>query len=54
MAEENQVMKGPQQIMKEPQGEATQVQQVTTKNPKKVRGWLRAIVRREKRRNKRN
>ena len=49
MAEENQVTKEPQgevqQIMKEPQ-------RVTTKNPKKVElvgGWLRAIVRREKR-----
>ena len=39
MAEENQVQqvtKEPQQIMKGPQGEAAQVQQVTTKNPKKV------------------
>ena len=38
MAEENQVqqvMKEPQQIRKEPQGEASQVQ-VSTKNPKKV------------------
>ena len=48
MAEEN-------QVMKEPQGEAQQItkepQRVTTKNPKKVeagKGWLRAIVRREK------
>ena len=48
MAEENQVMKGPQQIMNKPQGEATQLQRVTTKNPKLVRGWLRAIERREK------
>ena len=36
MAEENQVTKGPQQITKEPQGEAAQVQRVTTKNPRKV------------------
>ena len=44
MAEENQVKKEPQQqitkepqrVMKELQGKATQVQQVTTKNPKKV------------------
>ena len=36
MAEENQVMKELQQITKEPQGEAAQVQRVTTKNPKKV------------------
>ena len=53
MAEENQVTKELQQIMKEPQGEAAQVQQVTTKNPKKVEAGkrlLRAIVRREKRR----
>ena len=41
-------MKGPQQIMKEPQGEAAQqpsgvqpVQQVTTKNPKKVEAGKR-------------
>ena len=33
MAEEQQVMKEPQQVMKEPQ----QVQQVTTKNPNKVK-----------------
>ena len=32
MAEENQV----QQVTKEPQSEAAQAQQVTTKNPKKV------------------
>ena len=53
-----QIPKEPQQIMKEPQGKATQVQRVTTKNPKKkwklVTGWLTAIIRREKRRNKRN
>ena len=36
MAEENQVTKELQQIMKEPQGKAAQVQRVTTKNPKKV------------------
>ena len=46
MAEENQVMKEPQQqvtkepqrVMKEPQGEP---QQVTTKNPKKVEAGKR-------------
>ena len=38
MAEENQVMKEPQQIRKEPQGE---VQRVTTKNPKKVEAGKR-------------
>ena len=41
MAEENQVTKKPQQITKEPQGEAPQVQQVTTKNPKKVEAFKR-------------
>ena len=41
MAEENQVTKEPQQITKEPQGEAAQVQQVTTKNPKKVEAGKR-------------
>ena len=41
MAEENQVMKEPPQIMKEPQDEATQVQRVTTKNPKKVEAGKR-------------
>ena len=41
MAEENQVTKELQQIMKEPQGEATQVQRVTTKNPKKVEAGKR-------------
>ena len=41
MAEENQVMKEAQQITKEPQGEATQVQRVTTKNPKKVEAGKR-------------
>ena len=71
MAEENrvepqQITKEPQQTTKEPQGKAAQlpsgaqpVQGVTTKNPKKVeagRGWLRTIVRKEKRRkeNKQN
>ena len=41
MAEENQVMKGLQQITKERQGEAAQVQRVTTKNPKKVESGKR-------------
>ena len=41
MAEENQVTKEPQQIMKEPQGEAAQVQRVTTKNPKKIEAGRR-------------
>ena len=41
MAEENQVTKEPQQVMTEPQGEATQVQQVTTKDPKKVEAGKR-------------
>ena len=48
MAEENQAMKEPQQITKEPQqikkepqSEATQVQRVTTKNPKKVEAGKR-------------
>ena len=36
MAEENQVRKEPQQVTKEPQGKATQAQQVTKKNLKKV------------------
>ena len=36
MAEENQVTKELQQITKEPQGKAAQVQRVTTKNPQKV------------------
>ena len=31
----------PQQITKEPQGEATQVQRITTKNPKKVEAGKR-------------
>ena len=56
MAEENQVQqvtKEPQQgpagpaipaVMKEPQGEAVQAQQVTTKNPKKVEGGKRLAV----------
>ena len=66
MAEEpQQITKEPQQITKEvttePQRVTKEPQRVTTKNPKKVesrkklvRGWLRAIVRREKRRNKQN
>ena len=41
MAEENQVTKELLQIMKEPQGEATQVQRVTMKNPKKVEAGKR-------------
>ena len=41
MAEENQVTKVLQQIMKEPQGKAAQVQRVTTKNPKKVEAGKR-------------
>ena len=41
MAEENQVTKEPQQITKEPRGEAAQVQRVTTKNPKKVEAGKR-------------
>ena len=42
MAEENQVIKEPrQQITKEPQGEAAQVQRITTKNPKKVEAGKR-------------
>ena len=41
MAEENQVSKEPQQIMKEPQGKAAQVQRVTTKNAKKVEAGKR-------------
>ena len=46
MAEENQVVKEPQQqVAKEPQGEAQQVtkepQRVTTKNPKKVEAGKR-------------
>ena len=41
MAEENQVMKEPQQITKKPQGEAAQVQRVTTKNPNKVEAGKR-------------
>ena len=50
MAEENQVTKGPQQITKEPQGKAAQVQQVTTKNPKKVEAGKRlAEINRKKR-----
>ena len=50
MAEENQVQQGPtgptvpaepQQVMKEPQGEAVQAQRVTTKDPKKVEAGKR-------------
>ena len=48
MAEENQVTKEPQQITKEtqqitkePQDQPTQVQRVTTKNPKKVEAGKR-------------
>ena len=41
MAEENQVTKEPQQITKEHQGEAAQVQRVPTKNPKKVEAGKR-------------
>ena len=56
MAKENQVTKELQQITKEPQRVTKEPQRVTTKNPKKVeageRGWLKAIVRREKQRNK--
>ena len=47
----------PQQITKEPQNVMKEPQRVTTKNPKKVelvRGWLRAIVRREKQRKEKN
>ena len=60
MAEENQVQqvtKELQQIMKEPQGEATQppsgaqpVQQVTTKNLKKVEAGKRLAVHNHKKR----
>ena len=39
--EPQQITKEPQQITKEPQGEAAQVQQVTTKNPKKVEAGKR-------------
>ena len=51
MAEENEVMKEPQQITKEPQGEAMQLQQVTTtKNPKKVEADKRLAVQNHRRR----
>ena len=57
MAEENQVTKEPQQVAKEPQqvtkepqGEAAQVQQVTTKNPKKVEAGKRLAVHNRRRR----
>ena len=36
-----QITKEPQQVMKEPQGKAAQVQRVTTKNPKKVEAGKR-------------
>ena len=39
--EPQQITKEPQRVTKEPQGEATQVQQVTTKNPKKVESGKR-------------
>ena len=39
--EPQQITKEPQQVMKEPQGKAAQVQQVTTKNPKKVEAGKR-------------
>ena len=39
--EPQQITKEPQQIMKERQGEAAQVQRVTTKNPKKVEAGKR-------------
>ena len=46
MAEENQA----QQVMKEPQGEATQAQRVTTKDPNKVEAGKRlAAINRKKR-----
>ena len=41
MKEPRQITKEPQRVTKEPQGEATQVQQVTTKNPKKVESGKR-------------
>ena len=57
MAEENQVMKEPQQITTEPHGEAVQVQQVTkepqrvtTENPKKVEAGKRLAESNRKRR----
>ena len=40
----------PQQVTKEPQGEATQVQRVTTKNPKKVEAGKRLAESNHKRR----
>ena len=43
-------MKEPQQVMKEPQGQARQVQRVTTKDPKKVEAGKRlAAVNHKKR-----
>ena len=57
MADENQVelqqvtMKKPQQVTtKEPQGKVTQVQRVTTKNPKKVEAGKRLAESNRKRR----
>ena len=50
MAEENQVTKEPQQIMKEQQGKAPQVQRVTTKNPKKVEAGKRLAENNRKKR----
>ena len=53
MAEENQVQqvtKEPQQVTKEPQGKATQVQRVTTKNPKKVEAGKRLAEHNRKKR----
>ena len=41
MKEPQQITKEPQRVMKELQGEAGQVQQVTTKNPKKVEAGKR-------------
>ena len=50
MKEPQQVTKEPQQVTKEPQGEATQVQQVTTKKPKKVNVGKRLAEHSRKRR----
>ena len=44
MAEENQAQQEPQQVTKEPQGEAVQVQQVTTKDPKKLEAGKRLVA----------
>ena len=53
----NKMAEGPQQVMKEPQGEAAQVQQVqqepqqvTTKNPKKVEAGQRLAAHNRKKR----